>query len=395
MIKFFLNKKFWVPIVLLLVLVLLLEIFFRMGLWDSRIKPHSFLGNAKYRVQALNEFGLQKINWITAGDSKTDWGVNHGDILRAQQQNGENHLRMSFESSGFMAIQATIEWSIAHMPNLKGVMLGVTEDNFGHLSDATKQYNVAWPFRDYFDYDKYSYFTQRHQQMSFFSRQAVHVYFKDFRDYINNMPTRKRRLERFVERGYRGIFTYNINLRQDLCTYELKTMSQCIDAAKSIKSKGGQLSGAENFIRNQCGNDMMRYRMENNLGTHKIKNKTQQKLIANWKKLFDSILAHNIKLQIVMLPEQAMFDYSIKPANTIKVVNAVLSNYIDNPQFKVVDLRELFDDHKNGKQCHFFNDPLHYNHNGKAVITQEIIKSFGNNRINKLKTDKLTQFNFE
>ena len=84
----------------------------------------------------MEQFGLETIEWITIGDSRIDWGINHHKILKQQKQNNINHLRLSLRSANFLAIQTSIDWSIKNLPNLKGIMIGAAEANFGKFDDV-------------------------------------------------------------------------------------------------------------------------------------------------------------------------------------------------------------------------------------------------------------------
>jgi hypothetical protein len=340
------------------------------------IAPHSFLGNAVYRKQAIEDFGLENIHWITVGDSKSDWGLEHKAILDIQKINGENHLRMSFESSNFMAIQATVDWSIANMPNLKGILLGVSEDAISHLSNVTTQYNVAWVFRDFFDDEKYHYFASNYQSYAYLTSMALHVYYKDFKDFIKRMPRRFIMLNSYQLNEHKNIFNFNRNLSKNICHVSLETIQQCVQAAKNFRKKHTKLRGVERFIVTNCGNENSKIRAQASLPNYSVSNENMQHIISNWQGLFDTILAHNLKLKVMVLPESVMYAYVIRPENAEQILLAILDDYILHERFEVLDFRELFQQQSGVQQCQYYNDPIHFNNKGKALLTQKVVASF-------------------
>ena len=352
---------------------LVLEILLKNGLWDNYIKPQSYLGNAVYRQKAINEFGLENIHWITVGDSRFDWGLEHGKILNRQKLNGLNHLRMSFESSNFMAIQATIDWSMAHMPNLQGIMLGVSEDSFGHYSNVTNQYSVAWSYKDYFNYKKYKYFSDWFQYFSLISRTALYVFYNDINDLFRHLFSRSKHKSLYLRNGHQKIFNFNRNMTGDICDYSLASLTQCIKTAQKIKLREIKLSNTEKFITNICSTNFIKRSLKNN---QRMSKNMSQMIENNWQQLFQGVIEQKIKLKVVVLPEHTMFSYVIKPVNTNEVLNAVFKKFSNNKYFEVLDISDIFNTNKPLRECTYYKDPLHFNNNGKSHITQIITNSF-------------------
>lgn len=355
-------------------LAIVLEFLLRLGLYDKLIKPQSYLGNAVYREKAINEFGLENIDWITVGDSRFDWGLDHSQVLKARHKQHLNHIRMSFESSNFLAIQSTIDWSVANMPNLKGIVIGVSEDNFGHFDNVRKQYNVAWPFRNYIDNDTYTYFKPVSELASYVFRLATAVYFQDIRDFLKNHMIRFRKIEKYTLTEHANIFSYNRNMPHDICEFNIDTLSQCVETA--LHKNTASNSVGLNFIKLACGNPQTIKRSLNNIPMFRL-SKTNQKLIAdNWKNLFDSILDKGLQLQIVIQSEHKMFEYTIKPANAHKVMNSVLSQYRGQKGVIITNLKNIFNTENSEKECKYYSDPLHLSNLGKSVLTKKLIESF-------------------
>jgi hypothetical protein len=355
---------------------MLLEIILRYEYFDDFINPNSFLGNGQYRQKAIKEFGLEKIHWITIGDSRTDWGIEHNQLRFIQKQNGVNHLRMSFESSNFMAIQATIDWSIANMPNLKGIMIGVVEENFGHFSNESNQYKVAWPYREYFNSKLYNYFKEEQSILSYLERSAIYVYKKDLKQFLSKVYKRLKKINVYINTMHDNIFDYNRAMPGNLCKYPVDTLKQCVQLAKTLSNGGIISNNTEQFILKLCDNQNAKHLLDHELQNYKINESLSKKLVKNWQILFSNILNKKIKLRVVVLPEHTLLNYIIKPSNTVEIFDQIMTHMSHNEGFELLDLRMLFKSRPIKSQCKYFYDPIHYNDIGKKIITEKIINSF-------------------
>jgi len=376
MIRYFLHIKFWMPIVVLIILALFLEVILRMGFWDKLVKPRSYLGNAVYRDKAIREFGLDNIHWITIGNSRIDWGLDHEKLLKFQKTKNLNHLRIWFESSNFISIQATIDWSIKNMPHLKGIILALSEDDFAKPNNIKKQYKVNWPFRFQIDYNNFTYFQSIMKLYSYIYRTAVFVYFDDIRDFFQNIPLRIKKINKYMLKQHKNIFHYHYDLIQNLCDYPLDSLKQCIETANNILNTKIKKNNTEKFILNQCNNDFARMRFDRNLPYPESPQNTKSMYIKNWSILLHGILEHRIKLKLVLLPESAIINYTVKPSNTNEIVTAITTKINNDEFFYLLDLRNEFSQKDGIHHCEFYNDPIHYNIIGRSIITQKIIESF-------------------
>lgn len=383
------------PAVLLLLLIILAELLLRFGFWDDQVEPHSYLGNAIYREKAIKAFGLDNIEWITVGDSKMDWGIEHEKFFKMSQYNGINHLRMSFEGSEFMAIQSVIEWSIKNMPNLKGIMLGVTENNFGHFNDVDKQHKILGPFSSHKNDKKYAYYKDGLRLERVLNSFYAYKYFADFKDFLKNYRKRIKKINHYLTYEHENIFTYSRQASGNICQYKLDTLQNCVDEATQIREKAGILQAADEVILLVCDNDYARNRAKKKLSFWSLSDQKMRALSNNWQQLFDTILSHDIKLKVVLLPDHSIMNYSVKPTNTSKVMNKVLGDIVGRINVDVLDLRRILISKDGQKECDFYYEPFHYNNKGKALITERIIESFNFMNKHEINKDLINQFDFQ
>ncbi len=368
--SFFKHKKFWLPWVVLLGLFLITEIMLRVGWYDKWVKPESFLGDVTYRLKAIESQGLDQINWITVGDSRVDWGINHQHVAALRQKQGLVHTRMSFGSANFVSIQTTIDWSMANMSSLQGVMLGISENGFAHYSYMNKQYKVAWPFKAFMDFDNYRPLHPYDEWLRHFYSLAWVTYFADIKAFINNPKFRFNRIRYANRKGsIDAILNFKKEVKDDLCAHPLKTIDDCIQSTRVIDHTVTELDGFS-FIHRSCSTPIAKLRAAKNLPVPPVKNQAQ--LIKNWTTLIDHVLQQNKDFVLLLLPEHESHDYIYKPQNAGIITQQIIAAFDDHPNFKLIDLRDLFADKKS---CQYFGDPTHFNNAGIDLVNQALLSA--------------------
>jgi hypothetical protein len=365
MITFFKHRKFWLPIILLIVTAIVLEIFFRSGLYNRFLEPNSLMGNSYNQISVIKKFGFNKVDWVTLGDSKTDWGIDHGALKDAQKKNNTNHFRFSLAGANFMSLQSGAEWSLDYFKNLKGIMVGMYEHEFVRYSNSSKEYKITWPFKYYLDFDRFDYFNNSNFKIDVIQKSALYNYFPDLQDLLTNPVGRLKMIETAGRRWELSInFVRKSN--RDLCEFDISNLASCVAMANQFKGKA--IPGGFGTAVKNCRRKTSKNRLKNkkwltdsiNLNPH----------LKNWTYLFDKILEKDKKLTLLLLPEYEYFEYMGKPSNAYKLVDKLILKYSGNSNFELIDLRYLFN--KNN-ECNYYSDTLHFNSKGVKKVTEAII----------------------
>ncbi len=370
MLNFFKHKKFWLPLLVVALLFVVLECLLRTGAYDAYVEPNSYLGNAMQRQQAIDNFGKENIDWITVGNSKIDWGIDHHALAKARKKMGLKHIRLSIESSNFLAIQAVMDWSINNMPNLQGIMVGITETNLAQYSYLTKLYKIIWPFRSALDYQNYQVLAPRQGWLRYFYQLAVVNFAIDLKHYITDPIGRNRRIEHANKSNVIKVLKFKRHRANDICALPLNDLAACVAAAEIVQKTPGGVEGFE-LPKRLCSKKSTHYRLNKSLPV--APTSEADRLTENWVKLFEHIISKDKAITLVLLPEHEMHDYMIKPSNAHEITEAILQQLKGNPSFKLIDLRGLFEE---VADCEVFADPLHFNNQGIELITQALIDAF-------------------
>ncbi|WP_154224041.1 hypothetical protein [Marinicella rhabdoformis] len=374
MIKFLLNKKFWAPIIVLLVFFILSEYLLSFGYWDKLIKPKSYLGNAIHREKAVKAFGLEKIDWITVGDSRFDWGINHGKLRKERMKAGENVLRMSFEGADYFSMQATVNWSIENMPNLKGVLIGVNKSSFINSTVSERSLLVAWPFLNDSDLVLYQSMSMKKNLKRYFYSFAWFAFFNDIKDFLKDPFLRVEKLKKHSYSSHLDTLDYNRNRTQNTCKYDLSSMETCVMEANRLKNKDTKLTYVDRLIIRACEKGSNQARLQ---GPVKYLPKAKKLTVRNnWNDLVNSTTSKGVAIKFVILPSHSMFTYRLGTLEDFDFMMDVLKSFKSNTKVEVHDLSQSFSEAKGG-ECEYYKDPTHYSNLGKTVLTQNLIIKLG------------------
>ena len=369
--SFFLSLKFWLP----LAFFLLLELLIRLGVFNTFIEPRSFLGNSIYRKQAVEDYGLEKIHWITLGDSIIDWGIDHGRILALSTQKNQPQIRMSFESAYLVSFQGITNWSVDHMPNLQGVVLGLNMNRLASMGNADWNNRILQPFRAVYDYNyHYPYYTDEnvfYAVLRTLQTSGIWVTAEYFSKFLTH-PFQSWKKIQHKRKNLASELTYKRNVNYNTCQYPIKNVQECVAAASEIKQKTTQLSSLENMIINRCGTaaSQQHARVEN--FSRSIDTQTVEVHAQRWAQFFQSILDKDLELIVVVLPDSEIMRNYFNAQNIHSIKQAVFSKFEQHANFTILDLSHVFAQ-SNRSDCQYFVDYLHYTNTGIELITEALV----------------------
>lgn len=206
---------------------------------------------------------------------------------------------------------------------------------------------------------------------------AIGMYGADILDFLHHPITRISLKNSFSLWRPEPPLLYNRNMRRNLCSLDLQNLQACVATAKRLKKqqKHRKLKGHERFVTRVCGTPQAQRRAKNNRPIAKLNTEEQKQLENNWITFFQSVLDRNKKLVLVLLPEHSLMNYAVKNPSADAIARVVIERFKDDPRFHLVDLRTLFTRQTRFQECQLYNDPLHFNNNGKAILTQALISA--------------------
>lgn len=366
MLQFFCHKKFWLPLLIFVLLLITLEIFLRAGLYDKWLSPHSLLNNSIKRKAAIYEIGLDNIHWITLGDSRTDRGLAHELVQKEQAKKGLNHARLTFPRSKLPAYQTLSNWSYENLPNFQGILLGMPQSNFAQPPNPFNQEIIVWAFKDYLPSD---YINQQPVNnwtpfVNLYNKTYISDYLHDIKDLARRLSTRLQEINQRQANPNRLFFAgIKDKHKSNICAYNLDKLKSCHLTAQNL-SKKSQLNRQDRQIIRFCGNDAQKQQLDEK----QISTYTEQ-----WLRFFRQYLDKGISITIILFPQHPIFDYLLNPDGTQEVQRRTLNSLANQAGFRVIDLRHIFSE-KKIPPCSVFSDVTHFNPTGRQYFSNALIR---------------------
>ncbi len=359
--------------VVVALLFFVMELVLRSGLWDSKIKPRSYLGHGVYRAHAIQAYGLEKINWVTVGNSVLDWGLNHRKVRTALKAEGIEYARMTMGSSKFPVVQMVADWSVEQMEQLDGLVVGASASALGSYQLST-QYKVSWPFLDAYDADKYQYDVANAPLKNFYQKLALFVYFDDIKDYFLNFKKRTGKVDKNYAEVDR-ILNFNVKKSGNVCGYEITNLQDCVKTANQLRKKS-KTTRFEREIIGRCPAKLSRKQLKSGTLSGQLSEANIALYAQNWSNLILNLADQSKQVKFFVLPEHPLVQFTTKPRGMDEVMNRVLQTISPSKWVQVHDLRPLFSAHQKFRQCELFSDGIHLNDEGKMILTDYLIDSF-------------------
>jgi len=369
---FLLHKKFWLPILLLVMLTVAVELVLRSGIYNRWVQPNTLLGHSIHQIKALERFGNTRVHWLTLGDSKVDWGINHRKLKSWQRAKGINHLRLSMPGSNFMTYQTASEWSMDEYPNLQGIFFGLYENELVTHSNPNKEFSITWPFKKYLNFDRFNYFHHTNLANHWFKLTAIYHYLPDIKAFIADLQQRQHLINE-ASTDWQQAINFNHSVSRDMCEYNLSDLTACIKTAQRLSGLKSLPRGTKTPYR-KCSTEQASARVKNQQWRPEAID--LQPHFEQWQYLFNEILKRDKHVILALLPEHPFFGYMSKPSNTNQLVDQLNTSFADHPKFRIIDLRDLFNDQN---ACEFFTDTIHFNRKGNNRVTAAIIDRLSTN----------------
>lgn len=134
------------PIIVVAIgLVLLIEFAFRQGAWELLARPESNAGQSVRLKRAVHALGAEKLQFITLGDSRSVYGIDHKRIADAAGVLGLRHHNLSLAGMHWLSTNLAAEWAQREGQHIKGVLIATNYTNFAYLGNGDHELAIAAP----------------------------------------------------------------------------------------------------------------------------------------------------------------------------------------------------------------------------------------------------------
>lgn len=229
-----------------LVLLASIEWAFRLGFWEPMAASASHAGTSIRLKHDLLDPGLAKIDFVTLGSSRPEYGIDHERVAAMARQHGYVHANLSMPGVHWMSIGILSDWLRRHHPEIRGGIIALSSQDLSWPGNGHYELGIVQPFRQIADTDWIEEHVafDRNQIETWGSRFAVFAWRDDVRDFVAHPLSRLNRLRKDPYQADSKHLFSNPDLPGDMCTWGL----QSLDACKKLEADAG---ASENLHR-QC-----------------------------------------------------------------------------------------------------------------------------------------------
>ncbi len=229
-------------------LLALAEAAFRAGLWEPLAKPDSHAGTSVRLKRALTDPAVPRIDFVTLGSSRPEYGLDHEKIAAAARERGLVHANLSMPGSHWMTVGILGEWLARRHPETRGAVIGLSIQDLAWAGNGDYELGIVQPFHRLADIpwiEKHVPF-QRGDLESYGVYSALFAWRQDIRNFIASPRARLKSLRWWrTQKTPQDLLFGNPQSQGDMCAVGIDTLAACdrLDA-----STDPQLAG----LKRQC-----------------------------------------------------------------------------------------------------------------------------------------------
>lgn len=348
--------------------LLVAEFSFRQGVWEAIAKPESNAGQAIALKRALIDRGSARVDFITLGDSRSVYGLDHERIAKAANAGGFVHLNLSLPGMHWMSTEVIYRWTRERGATPKGVLLATNIANFKYLGNGAYEMGIAAPFAVNWDSDWMSLGIpfERKQLATYSPHSALFTYREDVQDLATHPFVRMREVTKAWRQPYPGqLLTRSVREDTNVCALPVHSLAACSDAKASTPRDATNIAQCRD-LRVQAAS-----RLDFRAGAGRLSLPHLEELAKVRRQQLTSMNGGK-PVVVLLTPVLKAWREQLLPIGLEDWVHEVLSPLEKSGVVVVHDFTRLFDDEPGG-ECTAFFDMYHQNAAGQDRLTNALL----------------------
>jgi hypothetical protein len=339
-----------------------LEFAFRQGAWEWMAKRESNAGQTIAMKRALQTLGPEKLDFVTFGDSRTVYGLDHERIAAVAKARGLTHASVAIPGMHWMSMETLVRWLREQAPQMKGAVIATTISDFKFLGNGTYELNMAAPFLRSWDAEWMSrHVPLDHVNLSTYgSQSALFLYREDIQDLMRYPARRIRDAGALLAKAPAGSTLFSRQkVATDICQVPLTSVAECAATPPAQPFASTVM---------QCRQWQRETRMDFR-ETSKLPHLTE---VANVREKQFRELPYAKPVLVLLMPMPEIWRREAMPLGAEAWARALLKSLQDKGLIEVHDFTDLFSG-GNGPECAAFWDLYHQNTVGQDKLTDAVL----------------------
>jgi hypothetical protein len=229
-------------------IVLVIEVLFAAGAWEPLAEPQSHAGTSLGLKQALRDPAIGRIDYVTIGSSRPEYGVDHALLAAEARRRGRTHADLTMPGTHWTSAGVLARWLEREHPEVRGGIVALSVQDLAFAYNGYYELGILQPFRRI---DDLAWIAERipfsmHDVASYGVASALFAWRDDVRTFVTAPIQRMVRIEwRSGHRDPYHLLFGNPESHGDMCAWGVESVAACdrLDAAIDDDSAG---------LRRQC-----------------------------------------------------------------------------------------------------------------------------------------------
>lgn len=226
-----------------LLLLTVLEAAFEAGIWEPLAQPMSHAGTSVRLKRALGDPHMPRIDYVTLGSSRPEYGIDHALLAATARQAGQVHADLAMPGSHWLTIDLLTEWLQRAHPELRGGIIALSIQDLINPGNGSYELGIVQPFRHLGDIGEVSAHVpfQRGDIATYGIYSALFGWRADIQEFVRHPYARAASIDWFKANRPASMTLFaNPQSHGDMCAFGLDALSACdkVDAASDSARDG-------------------------------------------------------------------------------------------------------------------------------------------------------------
>lgn len=140
------NRPILLRLLVPLAALLLAEIFFRAGYWESMAEPTSRIGATVTLKKALAQ-ETEPFQLVTLGNSRAEYGLDFGLIQEMADRHGQRHARATLRGANWLTWVTLADWLKQNYPTVDNAIIAVSVADLFWTHNGSFEVRMVEPLR--------------------------------------------------------------------------------------------------------------------------------------------------------------------------------------------------------------------------------------------------------
>jgi lysophospholipase L1-like esterase len=351
-----------------LLLLGLVELAFRLGVWEPVATRYSHAGISISVKRQLLDPELQRVDFVTMGSSRPLYGLDHVKLAALAKDHGYVHANLSMAGSHWLTIGSLTEWLHQNHPELRGGIIALADQDFAFSGNGSYELGIVQPFRRLGDISM----VNDHVPFDWHDINTYGVYSAMFewRQDVQNLLAHPARVSSIMGnlRGdwNAGRLFANLDSQGNMCGQSYNIDAPCSNLRKSVDRTVDLEQQCNQIVTVGNGRPDFGSLLENRpLPDFMQRNRTQiQSRLRS--------MQWSIPPIVILMPVPEFTRANPKSSGLHRWALEILQPLVDTGEIHLIDATEFFAD-REFDECHYFFDFYHQNAKGRTTFSNWLL----------------------